>query len=151
MIRPKHLAVLLASVCCLAIGSGCGGAPGVDSSRVEAKVSGVVKLQGKPVSGGEVIFSSANVGRLVGDGKATLGVDGKYELTTMAGVNAVKFSGAFIDKNRTLAFKKRTVTLKAGENPNIDFDLGTETDDAKGPIYPSGKKGGRPSGGKPNR
>ena len=143
MHRSKHLAVVFAATSLLPLVAGCGGSPGADSSRVEAKVSGVVKFQGKPVSAGEVTFFASNVERQVGGASGKIGPDGTYSLTTLAGSNAVKFAGPFIDKDRTLLYKKRVVTVNAGENPGVDFDLGGEVDDTKGPMYPSGKKGRR--------
>ncbi len=135
--------VLVLAGSLLALVSGCGNA-GADGSKVEAKASGVVRYQGKPVTSGEITFNASNSERQVGGASAKISPDGTYSVTTFAGANAIRFAGSFIDNDRTLQYKKRVVTLKPGDNPNIDFDLGTETDEAKGPMYPSGKKGAKP-------
>ena len=139
----RRIATILVVSLGLLMAQGCGGPPGSDASKVEAKVSGVVKHMGKLVTEGEVTFSSSNIERQVGGSSAKIGPDGSYSLTTFAGTNAVKFSGPFIDKDRTLQYKKRILNVKAGDNPGIDFDLGSETDEGKGPAYPTGKNRAR--------
>ena len=136
MIHPiPRFALLVTLGSALALLPGCGGA-GADRSKSEAKVSGVVKYQGKLVTSGEVTFNASNSERQVGGSSSKIGPDGTYALTTFAGANAIRFAGPFIDKDRTLQYKKRVLTVKAGDNPNIDFDLGSENDEAKGPPLP---------------
>ena len=78
----------LASTMVLA-GWGCGESkPAVDTTTAEAKVSGVVRVRGKPMDGGEVSFDPSNMERQdAGHRKATIGHDGSYSVTTLQGRN----------------------------------------------------------------
>ncbi len=74
----------------LAIACGCS-QPGAPSSSVEkAKVTGVVRRQGKPVSGGTIAFNPANVSRkMVPTNVAEIREDGTYLVETLVGGNKI--------------------------------------------------------------
>jgi hypothetical protein len=69
---------------------GCGsGAPPVESSMREGTVKGTVKVKGKPVNGGTIIFQPSNPKRKTEDRKAKIGKDGTYTVQTLVGENNV--------------------------------------------------------------
>jgi hypothetical protein len=83
------IAGLLASTLLVAA-CGCGsGAPPVESSTREATVKGTIKVRGKLVGGGNIIFQPSNPSRVVASRKAPIGKDGSYSVTTMVGQNNV--------------------------------------------------------------
>jgi hypothetical protein len=84
------IAGLFVLVCGL-VASGCGsGAPYAEASRTEAKVTGRVVSQGKPVTKGQVVFDPANINRPNESARlAEIRKDGSYEVTTLIGANRV--------------------------------------------------------------
>jgi hypothetical protein len=114
--------------------------PSVDSSRVDTKVKGIVKLRGKPAQGGgEVSFNPANVERKVGAIRATIESDGSYALTTYTGQNEVMFYGPFLKGDARLGIVGRSCDVQPGEN-TFDFDLGGPSDQIGTMMYPREKK-----------
>lgn len=103
---------------------GCGdGTPAVDTTTAEATVSGVVKVRGKPMDGGEIAFDASNsqrpneVAR-----KAPIGKDGTYSITTLQGRNSARISGPAVKKDPQLAYGILTFDVQPGENTwNIDL------------------------------
>jgi hypothetical protein len=117
--------VVLCMAGSLAALGGCGeGPPSVDSSKTEATVKGIVKVDGVAVSGGEVIFNPANNQRKdVSARTATIGPDGSYTVKTLTGANEVKIGGAAVKKNTMALRQSRIVEVKSGEN-TADLDFG---------------------------
>lgn len=109
----------------LALGlAGCGdGAPPVSSSNAEATVHGTIKIDGKPVTGGEVNFDPSNVNRKsAGVNSAKIGKDGTYTVKTLAGGNSVSVTSPEVIKNPKLQYNSRGFEAKSGDNV-LDFDL----------------------------
>ena len=128
----------------LALVAGCDdGRPAMDTSRAEVKVSGTVRIKGKLVDGGEIVFDPSNAERQVGAFTGKVGPDGTFAMTTYRGANVVKFRGEMLKATPELALTSRYFEAKAGENV-VDFDLLGETDQARGSIYsrkkPAAKK-----------
>lgn len=75
----------------LAAAWGCGdGAPSVETSETEAQVKGSVKLDGKLVTKGEVIFDPSNYKRKGAASRtAPIAADGSYSITTLIGSNQI--------------------------------------------------------------
>jgi hypothetical protein len=137
MHQLKWLAPFLSASLCIPLASGCGdGQPTVDKSKAEAKVSGVVKFQGKTVSGGQIDFNPSNVERQVGAYTAKIGPDGTYSVTTLIGNNAVRFSGPFLAGRPDIAMWTKVVEVTQGDNSR-DFDILGENDLTQGPNYPA--------------
>jgi len=135
--------VVAAATTCLLFAIGCGeGHPPVDSSKTEATVQGVVKLKGKPATGGgRIVFNPSNVERKVAAVTAEIKEDGSYSLKTYTGGNEVKFSGPFLKDEPGLALTSRYCELGSGKN-SVDFDLLGENDRPRGAIYPKDAKKG---------
>jgi hypothetical protein len=135
--------IVTAVIASLILASGCADSrPSVDSSLTEARVTGIVKLKGKPAAGGgTIVFNPSNVERKVAATTASINLDGTYSLKSYSGGNEVKFSGPFMKDERALALATRYCELKAGDNV-VDFDLLGEDDHPRGLTYPrdGGKK-----------
>ena len=143
---PRTIHALAATLFLAATGCGAGYPP-VDSSRTEARVTGMVKLKGKPAAGGgQISFNPSNVERKVAAVVAPIGEDGSYSLTTFKGGNLVKFSGPFLKTNPEVALSSRYTELNGGDNV-VDFDILGENDEARVPIFP--KKTGPAAAKKP--
>jgi hypothetical protein len=103
---------------------GCSdGTPSVDTTTAEAEVSGVVKIRGKPMAGGEITFDASNNQRTEATPrKATIGSDGKYSITTLQGRNTARVSGPAIKKEPQLGYGIHTTDVGPGPN-TFDIDL----------------------------
>ncbi len=71
----------------------CDGTPSVDSSLTELTVTGVVKVKGRPVTGGQISFIPSNRARKVAAFTAPIGQDGSFTIKTYTGENEVRFWG----------------------------------------------------------
>jgi hypothetical protein len=109
---------------------GCGGCstqgvPYISSSQEETTVKGVVRVRGKPVDNGTVVFNAANVGRPnVALRKASINKDGTYSLKTLVGGNNVQVSCKELLKaeNRMFNESEFSLTAERGETTfNIDI------------------------------
>jgi hypothetical protein len=101
---------------------GCDGTPAANSSTQLATVKGMVRRKGKPLAKVQVMFNPANINRRTAPSVlATVGKDGRYELTTLDGVNTVSLVGPQASKINVLSAFGRTVDLKPGEN-TVDRD-----------------------------
>ena len=104
--------------------SGCGGGGGdsfapADSTE-EAKVSGTVKIHGKPMSGGQISFSPpANVAAKEAEVKS----DGTFEVTTLVGKNSVRISGPAVTKEPELAYESVTVDVPSGGSSSLVVEV----------------------------
>ena len=92
---------------------GCsGGKPAVTSSTAEAKVTGTVKVKGKPMTSGTVTLDPTNVARAnAGARKGEIKSDGTYEVTTLVGKNGVLVAGPEITKNPGLGYANETIDV----------------------------------------
>jgi hypothetical protein len=95
---------------------GCSdGAPSVESSTAEAKVTGTVKVNGKPMTSGTVTLDPSNYrGKEVGQRTGQIKSDGTYEVTTLVGKNLVRVSGPEITKNPGLGYANETIDVPDG-------------------------------------
>ena len=123
--RIRRAAVILWTAGSMAALGGCGdGPPSVDTSKTEATVKGVVRVDGALVNGGEIVFNPAN--HLRKDSptrKAAINLDGSYTITTLTGSNEVKIGGAAAKKNGVVQRQTRIVEVKSGEN-TADLSFG---------------------------
>ena len=117
-------AVMLATtILGLATVPGCGdGKPSIDTSLIEATVTGVVSVKGVPATGGMILFNPSNSGRLVPTRTAEIGPDGSYTIKTYTGDNLVTFGGAVAAKNAGVGLMREYASVQAGSN-KIDYDL----------------------------
>jgi hypothetical protein len=122
-LRQAALVGLFILVCGLTAG-GCGsGAPYAESSRTEAKVTGRVVSQGKPVSKGQVVFDPANINRPNEPARlAEVRKDGSYEITTLIGANRVTVAipGGPTKKKQVSPHVQQICEVHAGSNT---FDI----------------------------
>jgi hypothetical protein len=95
---------------------GCSdGKPSVESSTAEAKVTGTVKVYGKPMTSGTVILDPINYARAnVGVRKGEIKSDGTYEVTTLVGKQRVLVDGPEITKNPELRYANYSVDVPSG-------------------------------------
>ncbi len=103
---------------------GCGsGAPSVETSNSEAKVTGTIKVHGKPMHGGEITFDPANYQRTDATPRiAKVGLDGTYEISTLVGQNSISVTGPAIDKEPELGYAAQTFDVQSGAN-TFDVEL----------------------------
>jgi hypothetical protein len=101
------------------------GAPAVSGSLEEATVKGTVRIHGKPVNNGSVVFNCVNIRRPNATmPQATINKDGTYEIKTLVGQNYVELSCRELTtpKNRVFADTQIPVMVQSGEN-KIDLEL----------------------------
>jgi len=103
---------------------GCGDPrASVDTTTAEAKVSGTVRVRGKPMNGGEIAFDPSNYQRKdEKPRKTTIGADGTYSVTTLQGHNSARIFGPMVKKEPQLGYGIHTIEVKAGDN-SFDIDL----------------------------
>ena len=103
---------------------GCGdGAPSVSGSLSEGTVSGLVTLQGKPVSTGQVKFNPANSSRKDAPQRsAGIGPDGRYTIKTLIGDNTAVPVIPKIGRKGDLRRAQKSITVTSGDN-TLDFDI----------------------------
>jgi len=103
---------------------GCrGGMPDASSSMAEATVKGTVKVRGKPVTKGTLIFDPANINRPEAKSReTTIKQDGTYEIKAIVGGNSVRLAGPMLAKEPTLEYQSQPADIQSGENTiNLDF------------------------------
>jgi hypothetical protein len=113
----------------IALAAGCdSGTPAVEGSLEEATVKGTVKVRGKPLDGGEVVFNPSNPKRIVPARVAPIGKDGSYTVKALVGLNVVTAMPPKA-KNKTqgratfgLEYDEKSVTVNSGEN-TVDLDF----------------------------
>jgi len=94
---------------------GCSGKPSVVSSSAEAKVTGTVKVNGKPMTSGTVTLDPSNYARAsAGPRTGEIKSDGTYEVTTLVGKNLLRVNGPEIIKNPGLGYANETVDVPSG-------------------------------------
>ena len=94
---------------------GCSDKPSVDTTTAEAKVTGTVKVNGKPMTSGTVTLDPSNYARK--DAEPRVGQiksDGSYEVTTLVGKNTVRVAGPEITKNPGLGYANETIDVPSG-------------------------------------
>ena len=93
---------------------GCSDRPAVVSSTTEAKVTGTVKVNGKPMTSGTVTLDPSNYARANADARiGEIKSNGTYEVTTLVGKNAVRVAGPEITKNPGLGYANETIDVPA--------------------------------------
>lgn len=117
IIRNSTVGILL-------LAAGCGDEPTLDTTKTEAVVKGVVKLNGKPATEGEIVFDPANYQRNVPKVTAPIGKDGTYEVKTLVGDNMVTLGGVLLRKYGILQYRKFGFNVAPGENT---YNFETET------------------------
>jgi hypothetical protein len=94
---------------------GCSGsAPPVNSSTAEAKVTGTVKVNGKPMTSGTVTLDPSNYARDTGPHIGDIKADGTYVVVTQVGRNVVRVAGPEITKNPGLGYANETIEVPSG-------------------------------------
>jgi hypothetical protein len=95
---------------------GCSdGTPSVESSTAEAKVTGTVKVNGKPMTSGKVTLDASNYrGTSAGPRTGEIKPDGTYEVTTLVGKNQVRVTGPEITKQPNLGYANQTIDVPDG-------------------------------------
>lgn len=112
----------------LAGASGCGGPPAVSASDEEARVTGTVKIQGKPATTGEIVFNPSNYQRTVPQRRAPIGSDGSYSITTLVGGNTVTLAIPQNKKSKIkgLEYEEYSLDVKSGENSlDVEYPPGS--------------------------
>ncbi|MBX6312847.1 MAG: hypothetical protein IRY99_08025 [Isosphaeraceae bacterium] len=123
MARRKSLSITLSilAAVAMALGTGCGGGPPVETSKSEATVHGKVIIHGKPVKKGQVWFDPANYRRKDVTARSTnVAEDGTYAITTLIGENSVRYEGPATLGNRELDGAIQSLVVKEGDN---EFDI----------------------------
>jgi len=91
---------------------GCSDRPSVPSSTAEAKVTGTVKVDGKPMTSGTVTLDPSNYARENANPRTgQIKSDGTYEVTTLVGKNGVRVAGPEISKQPGLAYANETIDV----------------------------------------
>ena len=91
---------------------GCSDRPGVVSSTAEAKVTGTVKVNGKPMTSGTVTLNPSNYAREnAAPRTGQIKSDGTYEVTTLVGKNGVLVAGPEITRNPGLGYANETIDV----------------------------------------
>jgi hypothetical protein len=109
--------------------AGCdSGKPPVEDSLEEATVKGTVKVRGKPLDGGEIVFNPSNPKRIVPARIAPIGKDGSYTVKALIGLNIVTATPPKA-RNRSqgratfgLEYDEKSVDVKPGES-TVDLDF----------------------------
>ena len=126
--RKLRLGALLLA---LVPAAGCGGsAPAMSSSLAEGTIAGTIKVDGQPVSQGQVTFDpSSNVRKDASPRTAPIGKDGTYTITTLIGRNRVRFTG--ISSKRNVSFEEMAHQVQPG---SMTFDINLT------PTQPRGRR-----------
>ena len=102
-----------------------GGAPAVSSSAEEATVKGTVRLHGKVIDNGNIVFHCANINRPnSGVRKTSIGKDGAYSIQTLVGGNTVELQCRELrdPKTRRPIPYESHFDVESGEN-TLDIDI----------------------------
>jgi len=109
--------------------AGCGtDVPYAEGSQEQAKVKGTVKVHGKALDGGELLFNAVNSKRAVPPLTAPIAKDGTFTITTYVGQNIVTVHPPETRKKalaRDYGLAKdeeKPIDVKPGEN-TIDIDF----------------------------
>jgi hypothetical protein len=126
--RAHLLGVLVGSAAVMLILAGCGGTPYLESSTQEATVKGTVKVRGKPIDGGDLLFNASNSNRKVETRDAPVGKDGTYTVKAYVGLNIVTLTPPKARTNAQdkaffgVGYDEKPVDVKSGENTaDLDF------------------------------
>jgi hypothetical protein len=102
-----------------------GGAPSVSSSLEEATVKGTVRLHGKVINNGNIVFHCANINRPnAGVRETSIGKDGAYSVRTLVGGNTVELQCRELHdpKTRRPIPYELHLDVESGEN-TLDIDI----------------------------
>ena len=118
----KRVGLAAASFLGLTMFIGCDDSkPSVASSLSEATVKGTVRIDGKPVTKGDIVFDASNYQRQMPPRTAAITKDGTYEIKTPVGENTVKLGGMATKGSSVLQSLKRGYVVKSGDN-TFDFE-----------------------------
>jgi hypothetical protein len=109
----------LAFVLFLVCGCNFSGAPSVPTSTEEAEVKGAVKVRGKLVNNGTIVFHSANIKRATRDVLAKINKDGTFTAKTVVGQCTVIVDCKELGSKKNLELQEaaeQTVTIEPGAN-----------------------------------
>lgn len=123
-LRPRGVAASAAVLLTVVTAWGCNqGMPDVSSSTAEATVKGTVKVRGKTVAKGTVIFDPANMKRPDSASReAPINSDGTYEIKAIVGGNSVRLAGPMLAKEPSLEYQSLPAEVQSGENQiNLEF------------------------------
>jgi hypothetical protein len=133
--KQRTFAHRVALACGLLVaGLGCGDKPAVSTATTEATVTGTVKIHGKLLDGGEVVFDPANYVRTKEVArKALIASDGTYSIVTLVGQNTVRVvlprkgvgpqpDAKNDNRSGNVEYQQMEVDVKAGANTvNVEF------------------------------
>jgi hypothetical protein len=106
----------------LVVAWGCGGGvPSADKSTSEANVTGTVKIHGKAVNNGHVIFDANNISRKVELRKGEIDKEGHYSLKAFTGSNNVTVESKETKGDSNLQNPKN-IEVQSGD-ATVDIDL----------------------------
>jgi hypothetical protein len=117
--RFRNPAGCLAFVLFLAWGCDFSGAPPVPTSTEEAEVKGIVRVRGKPVTNGTIVFHSANIKRATKDVLAKINPDGTFTAKTVVGQCTVLVDCKELGSKQNLKLldaAEQVVTIEPGTN-----------------------------------
>ncbi|MFO0950571.1 MAG: hypothetical protein U0835_05350 [Isosphaeraceae bacterium] len=125
--RSRTLAGCLLSVVFIFTACGCSfsDTPSVPTSTEEAEVKGTVKVRGKPVNNGTIVFHSANIGRATKDVLAKIEKDGTYSAKTVVGQCTVIVDCKELNNKQNrqlLEAAEQAVTIEPGSN-TLDINI----------------------------
>ena len=103
----------------LVCGCDFSGAPAVPTSTEEADVKGTVKVRGKLVNNGTIVFHTANIKRATKDVLATINKDGTFTAKTVVGQCTVLIDCKELGRTQNLQLQEaaeQTVTIEPGTN-----------------------------------
>jgi hypothetical protein len=123
--RFRNHAGCLAFVLFLGCGCDFSGAPAVPASTEEAEVKGTVKVRGKLVNNGTIVFHSANIKRATKDVLAKINKDGTFTAQTVVGQCTVLVDCNELGSKKNLQLQgaaEQVVTIEPGTN-EIDINI----------------------------
>ena len=117
--RFRNHAGFLAFVLFLACGCDFSGAPAVPTSTEEAEVKGTVRVRGKRVNNGTIVFHTANIKRATKDVLAKINQDGTFTAKTVVGPCTVLVDCKELGSKNNLELQEaaeQAVTIGPGSN-----------------------------------
>jgi hypothetical protein len=108
-----------------------------------------VRVRGRPVDNGSVVFNAANVRRKnVGLRQAPINKDGTYTIKTLVGENSIQVSckELLTAKNRMLSEAEYSLLAEPGQN-TFDIDISPVSREGSGANPPRSKRSPKSAGG----
>ena len=117
--RFRNHAGCVAFVLFLACGCDFSGAPAVPTSLEEAEVKGTVRVRGKLVNNGTIVFHTANIKRATKDVLAKIHTDGTFTARTVVGACTILVDCKELGSKQNLQLQEaaeQAVTIAPGTN-----------------------------------